>query len=62
MERRILLETLANQLPPEAVQFSSTLSKIESSENGETLLELTDGTRLLAKVNSSKFQHSRSYI
>ncbi|XWS49676.1 hypothetical protein CRYUN_Cryun12cG0023500 [Craigia yunnanensis] len=50
VERKILLETLANQLPPEAVQFSSKLAKIESSENGETLLELTDGTRLLAKI------------
>ncbi|XVF10903.1 hypothetical protein REPUB_Repub07fG0223400 [Reevesia pubescens] len=50
VERRILLETLANELPPEAVQFSSKLAKIESNENGETLLELTDGTRLLAKI------------
>ncbi|XVE57582.1 hypothetical protein DITRI_Ditri04bG0101600 [Diplodiscus trichospermus] len=50
VERRILLETLANQLPPETVQFSSKLSKIESSENGETFLELTNGTRLLAKI------------
>ncbi|XVF13459.1 hypothetical protein REPUB_Repub08aG0209500 [Reevesia pubescens] len=50
VERRILLETLANQLPPEAIQFSSKLAKIESSENGETILELTDGTRLLAKI------------
>ncbi|XWS62044.1 hypothetical protein CRYUN_Cryun07bG0177200 [Craigia yunnanensis] len=50
VERRILLETLANELPPEAVQFSSKLSKIESSENGETLWELTDGSRLLAKI------------
>ncbi|XVF51832.1 hypothetical protein PTKIN_Ptkin04bG0215900 [Pterospermum kingtungense] len=50
VERRILLETLANRLPPEAVKFSSKLSKIESTENGETLLELTDGTRLLAKI------------
>ncbi|XP_021298941.1 uncharacterized protein LOC110427700 isoform X2 [Herrania umbratica] len=50
VERRILLETLANQLPPEAVQFSSKLAKIETSENGETLLELANGTRLLAKI------------
>lgn len=50
MERRILLETLANQLPSEAVRFSSGLAKIVKSENGETLLELVDGTQLLAKV------------
>lgn len=51
MERRILLETLANQLPQGAVRFSSKLAKIERSEGGETLLELVDGTQLLAKVN-----------
>ncbi|KAE8708344.1 FAD/NAD(P)-binding oxidoreductase family protein isoform 2 [Hibiscus syriacus] len=50
VERRILLETLANELPPEIVRFSSMLANINSSENGETLLELTDGTRLLAKI------------
>ncbi|OMO95780.1 Monooxygenase, FAD-binding protein [Corchorus capsularis] len=50
VERRILVETLANELPSEAVQFSSKLAKIESRENGETLLELTNGTRLHAKI------------
>ncbi|KAJ4712660.1 Monooxygenase, FAD-binding protein [Melia azedarach] len=50
VERRILLETLANQLPPESVQFSSKLAKIETSANGETLLELVDGSRLYAKI------------
>jgi len=51
VERRILLETFADQLPPEAIRFSSKLAKIGRSENGETLLELVDGTRLSAKVN-----------
>ncbi|TYH81497.1 hypothetical protein ES332_D03G204300v1 [Gossypium tomentosum] len=50
VERRILLETLANELPPETVRFSSKLGKIQSSENGETLLQLTNGTTLLAKI------------
>lgn len=50
VERRILLETLANQLPQGAVRFSSKLAKIERSEGGETLLELVDGTQLLAKI------------
>ncbi|KAE8690206.1 FAD/NAD(P)-binding oxidoreductase family protein isoform 2 [Hibiscus syriacus] len=50
VERRILLEMLANELPPETVRFSSKLANINSSENGETLLKLTDGTRLLAKI------------
>ena len=51
MERRVLLETLAGQLPQDAIQFSSKLARIEASPNGETLLELADGSRLLAKVS-----------
>lgn len=50
MERRILLETLANQLPPDAVRFSSKLTNIGRSENGETVLGLVDGTQLYGKV------------
>lgn len=50
MERGILLETLANQLPAGAIRFSSKLAKIDKSESGETLLKLTDGTQLYAKV------------
>uniref|UniRef100_A0A5B6YHA9 FAD-binding domain-containing protein n=2 Tax=Davidia involucrata TaxID=16924 RepID=A0A5B6YHA9_DAVIN len=50
VERRILLETLANQLPPDAIHFSSKLEKIERTESGETLLELVDGTRFSAKI------------
>ena len=51
MERRILLETLANQLPTNSIRFSSKLVKIERNETGETLLELEDGTRLSGKVS-----------
>lgn len=51
VERRVLLETLARKLPPDAISFSSKLSKIETSENGSnTLLQLQDGTRLSAEV------------
>ncbi|XP_059641038.1 monooxygenase 2 isoform X2 [Cornus florida] len=50
VERRILLGTLADQLPPDSIRFSSKLLKIERTESGETLLELTDGTRLSAKI------------
>nr|AUD40387.1 zeaxanthin epoxidase 2 [Camellia sinensis] len=50
VERRILLETLANQLPSDAISFSSKLAKIERSESGETLLELMNGRRLSAKI------------
>ncbi|MCD7469993.1 hypothetical protein HAX54_009499 [Datura stramonium] len=49
----VLLETLASKLPPDAVLFSSKLSKIEeTSGNGRsnTILQLQDGTRLSAEV------------
>ena len=52
MERRVLLKTLAGQLPSDVVRFSSKLAKIQTSSNGETLLELVDGSKLLAKVSS----------
>ncbi|KAE9613127.1 hypothetical protein Lal_00027414 [Lupinus albus] len=50
VERRVLLETLAGQLPKDTIQFSSKLAKIETSPHGESLLELTDGSKLLAKI------------
>lgn len=50
MERRILLETLADQLPTDSIRFNSKLARIERSGTGETLLELEDGTRLNSKV------------
>ncbi|GFZ15371.1 FAD/NAD(P)-binding oxidoreductase family protein [Actinidia rufa] len=50
VERRILLETLANQLPPDTISYSSKLAKIEKSESSETLLELADGTKISAKI------------
>ncbi|KAK6787064.1 hypothetical protein RDI58_015589 [Solanum bulbocastanum] len=50
VERRILLETLASRLPPDAISFSSKLANIERSENGETLLELEDGICISAKI------------
>jgi hypothetical protein len=50
VERRVLLETLASQLPPQTIRFSSKLESIQSNANGDTLLQLGDGTRLLAQV------------
>jgi hypothetical protein len=55
VERKILLETLAIKLPSAAVQFSSGLARMERRENGKMLLELVDGTRLLAKVNQFQY-------
>ncbi|EXC02067.1 Zeaxanthin epoxidase [Morus notabilis] len=50
VERKVLLETLADQLPPDSVYFNSKLTNISKSEGGETMLELVDGTRLSAKI------------
>ncbi|KAM6561986.1 hypothetical protein CsatB_021984 [Cannabis sativa] len=51
VERRVLLETLADQLPPDALRFSSKLSKISKNGNGETMLELVDGSQFSSKPN-----------
>ncbi|KAK6117469.1 hypothetical protein DH2020_048796 [Rehmannia glutinosa] len=50
VERRILLETLANQLPQNAISFSSKLKSIETSENDETMLKLEDDSQISAKI------------
>ncbi|XP_077235102.1 FAD/NAD(P)-binding oxidoreductase family protein [Tasmannia lanceolata] len=50
VERRLLLETLANQLPVNTIHFSSRLASIRRTETGESLLALEDGTRLRAKI------------
>ncbi|MED6193872.1 hypothetical protein PIB30_023242 [Stylosanthes scabra] len=50
VERRVLLETLAGELPQDMIQFSSKLARIEANPDGETLLELADGSKLLAKI------------
>ncbi|XP_071696500.1 monooxygenase 2-like [Rutidosis leptorrhynchoides] len=50
VERKALLETLAKQLPVDSISYSSKLSKIEKNENGETLLQLANGTQISSKV------------
>lgn len=50
VERRTLLETLAKRLPLDSISFSSKLSKIEKQDDGETLLELDNGSRISSKV------------
>ncbi|KAK7367735.1 hypothetical protein VNO80_09753 [Phaseolus coccineus] len=50
VERRVLLETLASELPLNTIQYSSQLARIEATPNGDTLLELVDGSKLLAKT------------
>ena len=53
VERKKLLETLAKQLPVDSITFSSKLAKIHKHEDGETLLELVNGTRISSKVDFS---------
>ncbi|XP_074264751.1 monooxygenase 2-like [Silene latifolia] len=51
VERRVLLQTLASELPSGSVQFSSKLAKIEEdNKTGETKLELTNGAILSAEI------------
>lgn len=50
VERRLLLETLASRLPAGAISFSSRVRKIEKQGMDETLLELDNGNKILAKV------------
>ncbi|CAI9095666.1 OLC1v1031661C1 [Oldenlandia corymbosa var. corymbosa] len=50
VERRILLESLANQLPQDAISFSSKLANMEKKQDGNTILKLEDGNQLSAKV------------
>ena len=62
MERRVLLETLASQLPPETIKFSSKLKTIQSNANGDTQLELEDRSKLLAKVLFLSSKMTRNYM
>ncbi|KAM0934241.1 putative FAD-binding domain, FAD/NAD(P)-binding domain superfamily [Dioscorea sansibarensis] len=50
VERRLLLETLASRLPSGAISFSSRVRKIQKQGMDETLLELDDGNKILAKI------------
>ncbi|CAI9095667.1 OLC1v1031662C1 [Oldenlandia corymbosa var. corymbosa] len=47
VERKILL---ANQLPEDAISFSTKLAGVEKKENGNIRVKLQDGSKLLAKV------------
>ncbi|XP_008798816.2 monooxygenase 2 [Phoenix dactylifera] len=50
VERRVLLETLASRLPPNTISFSSRMKSIERQGSEGTLLELDDGSCILAKI------------
>ncbi|KAG9454462.1 hypothetical protein H6P81_007366 [Aristolochia fimbriata] len=50
VERRLLLETLANELPADSIRFSSKLKRIKRSETGDVSLELEDGTQLMSQI------------
>ncbi|XP_073133078.1 monooxygenase 2 isoform X2 [Henckelia pumila] len=50
VERRMLLETLASQLPRNTISFSSKIRTIERSKNDETVLKLEDDSQISAKI------------
>lgn len=50
VERRMLLETLASQLPPNTISFSSKIKNIEGSKKDEIVLKLEDDSQISAKV------------
>ncbi|XP_078148239.1 FAD/NAD(P)-binding oxidoreductase family protein isoform X1 [Carex rostrata] len=50
VERRVLLETLANKLPPGTISYSSKVQSVKAQEKEGTLLELEDGREILAKT------------
>jgi hypothetical protein len=54
VHRKVLLETLAEELPPDTIRFSSKLISIESEtledSSKAALLHLEDGTVMKAKV------------
>ncbi|KAI0489153.1 hypothetical protein KFK09_028995 [Dendrobium nobile] len=50
VERRLLLETLSSKLPLNSISYSSRVKAIKKQGSGETLLELDDGTQMLAKI------------
>ncbi|XP_020683265.1 monooxygenase 3-like [Dendrobium catenatum] len=54
VERKLLLETLSSKLPLNSISYSSRVKAIKKQGSGETLLELDDGTQLLAKVDNTK--------
>ncbi|KAJ3678703.1 hypothetical protein LUZ60_002506 [Juncus effusus] len=50
VERRILLETLANKLPPNTISYSSRVKSVNAQGGDGTLLKLEDGRQILAKL------------
>lgn len=50
VERRELLETLARQLPSDSILYLSKLKGLTKQGDGQTLLELDDGSQILAKI------------
>ena len=50
IHHRALLEALAQELPADAIRFSSKIASIETDEHGSVLLCLDDGTTIKSKV------------
>ncbi|XP_020268143.1 zeaxanthin epoxidase, chloroplastic [Asparagus officinalis] len=50
VERRVLLETLASRLPSNSISYLSRLRGLKKQGDGGTLLELDDGSKILAEI------------
>ncbi|KAJ3689036.1 hypothetical protein LUZ61_018200 [Rhynchospora tenuis] len=50
VERRALLETLANKLPPSTISYSSKVKSVNAQGKEGTMLELEDGRKILANI------------
>jgi hypothetical protein len=50
VERRALLETLANKLPEGTISYSSRVKSVKSLGKEGTALELEDGRQIVTKV------------
>ncbi|KAM0940464.1 putative FAD-binding domain, FAD/NAD(P)-binding domain superfamily [Dioscorea sansibarensis] len=50
VHRKVLLETLANELPPNTIKFSINITSIKSQEQDITVLQLEDGSVIRTKA------------
>ncbi|XP_039133696.1 monooxygenase 2-like [Dioscorea cayenensis subsp. rotundata] len=50
LHRKVLLETLANELPPNTIKFSTNITSIKSQDQDITVLHLQDGSVIKTKA------------
>jgi len=64
VERKVLLEALAGQLPEGTIRFKSRVTSIKESDSttGVTDIQLQDGSIYSAKVRQTRFHNSKQHI